>query len=56
MPSTPEGHTGLALMAGTRGEGGRASPSDEFEKMAQGIDWGEVKLQGEVSEEIVGSR
>ena len=47
-----EGRTGLALMAGTRGEGGHVRRMS-FDKMAQGIDWGEVKLQGEVSEEIL---
>jgi hypothetical protein len=47
-----EARTGLALMAGTRGEGGHVRRVS-FEKMAQGIDWGEVKLQGEVSEEIL---
>jgi hypothetical protein len=47
-----EARTGLALMAGPRGEGGHVRRVS-FEKMAQGIDWGEVKLQGEVSEEIL---
>ena len=46
-----EGRTGLALMAGTRGEGGHVRRMS-FDKMAQGID-SEVKLQGEVSEEIL---